>query len=60
MHSTCARCPCVSPQLPLLDEPALVLIDDVEGLLQVRRGLPGQAAGGEELLVVEGAIAYSQ
>lgn len=44
---------CVSLQLVFLDEPALVLVDDVEGLLQLVRGLSSQPTGGEELLVVE-------
>lgn len=50
----------VSLQLSLLDEPALVLVDDVEGLLQLLRGLSGQPTGGEEVLVVECAIGYNQ
>lgn len=51
---------CVSLQLLLLDEPALVLVDDVEGLLQLLPGLAGQPAGGEELLVFECAIGYNR
>lgn len=50
----------VSLQLVFLDEPALVLVDDVEGLLQLLRGLSSQPTGGEELLVVEWAIGYNQ
>lgn len=49
----------VSLQLSLLDEPALVLVDDREGLLQLLRGLTSQPTGGEELLVVECAIGYN-
>lgn len=52
--------PWFSLQLILLDEPALVLVDDVEGLLQLFPGLTGQSAGGEELLVFECAISYNQ
>lgn len=45
---------CVSLlQLLLLNEAALVLVDDAEGLLDVISGLAGHAAGREELLVVE-------
>lgn len=50
---------CFSLQLLLLDEPAPVLVDDVEGLLQLFPGLSGQPAGGEELLVFECAIGYN-
>ena len=49
----------VSLELSLLDEPALVLVDDVEGLVQLLRGLPGQPTGGKELLMVECAIGYN-
>lgn len=44
---------CVSLQLLVLNETALVLVDDVEGLLDVVRGLASQTACNEELLVVE-------
>lgn len=50
----------VSLQLIFLDEAALVLVDDVEGRLQLLRGLSGQPTGGEELLVVECVIGYNQ
>lgn len=49
-----------SLQLALLDEPALVLVDDVKGLFQLLRGFTGQPAGGEELLMLERAVGYSQ
>lgn len=43
----------VSLELLLLDEPALVLVDGVEGALDFRFRLGAQAACLEELLVVE-------
>lgn len=43
-----------SLQLLLLNEAAVVLVDDGEGLLHIVGALAGQAACLEELLVVEG------
>lgn len=40
-------------QLILLNETALVLVDDGEGLLDLVGGLAGQTTGLEERLVVE-------
>lgn len=45
---------CFSLELLLLNEAAVVLVDDGEGLLHVVGALAGQAAGLEELLVIEG------
>ncbi len=46
-------------QLLLLNEAAVVLVDDGEGLLDIFCGLASQAACLEELLVVEGVSSWN-
>lgn len=46
-------------QLFLLNEVALVLVDDVESLLDLFGGLAGHAACLEELLVVKGVSSWN-
>lgn len=59
MSAVNEKCWSVLLQLFLLNEAAVVLVNDLEGRLDIVGGLLGQATGSKELLVVEGVGSWN-